>query len=837
MRSHRAKFLLRLCVLLLAERGRVLSQVVMTADIMPVMQGVVDSVSPSAGNSAPSPGPSVTATCTDTPNPLPSETVTSTDTPSETPTETATPPPSLSPTPSAVDTPVPSETATGTPLPVETVTSTATETPTPSQTEQPTSTDTPTSSPTHTATNTPRVPAVYWVDPGGADDGAGTQVAPWRTIGRAAAVVMPGDTVIAQPGVYTESVLLSRSGSPEASIAFEAQSGAVLESPDPSASLSAFDVRNAAGYLTFSGFEVRQGFAEAFLLRSGVHDLAIRDCYLHHNRLGIWVDSATDVEIDNCRIESNSARGAQVTGTSQRITVRRTVSRDHDDGLGCLGEADGFQTKETTSYVSFFDCVASGNSEDGFDLKGDHILVSRSESRSNQCTGVKLWQNARVENSVVTGNTTGISATSFFGAATLVEVFNSTIADNAGTQVRFVNPLMATEPAVGYSVVLRNVIAAGPGKAIETEDLVDLTEDHNILFREDTTGVTVLENIGAPTARHYSGQEINAGVMIAETGQGVGTWAIDPDFLDRAEYQLHPDSVAVDSGDPTAAPSEDRRGSPRPQGARSDIGPDEAPGALLDHRPWADPGPDRTTTVGARVTLSAYGSVDPDGDPLTYTWDFGDAGPLATGFGASHRWLAAGAYTVTLTVSDGTLVRSRTAHVSVAALPTSTSTATATTTPTASATASQTPTGTSTATASPTATGTAVPTPSMLPPTATPTTQPSQTPTATPTGTPTEIPTPTPMATPTHLPTQTYTRLPTAIPTHEPSPAPRACEGDCDGNGSVTVDELLLMVNIALDNAEISRCAAGDANGDRQVTINEILGAVGNALEGCRTDT
>jgi hypothetical protein len=53
----------------------------------------------------------------------------------------------------------------------------------------------------------------------------------------------------------------------------------------------------------------------------------------------------------------------------------------------------------------------------------------------------------------------------------------------------------------------------------------------------------------------------------------------------------------------------------------------------------------------------------------------------------------------------------------------------------------------------------------------------------------------------------------------------------------VTVDELLLMVNIALDNAEISRCAAGDANGDRQVTINEILGAVGNALEGCRTDT
>ena len=50
---------------------------------------------------------------------------------------------------------------------------------------------------------------------------------------------------------------------------------------------------------------------------------------------------------------------------------------------------------------------------------------------------------------------------------------------------------------------------------------------------------------------------------------------------------------------------------------------------------------------------------------------------------------------------------------------------------------------------------------------------------------------------------------------------------------SVTVDELLTLVNIALGNADISTCLPGDANHDMQITIDEILTAVNNALNGC----
>ncbi|HEX7409839.1 MAG TPA: choice-of-anchor Q domain-containing protein [Candidatus Binatia bacterium] len=59
------------------------------------------------------------------------------------------------------------------------------------------------------------------------------------------------------------------------------------------------------------------------------------------------------------------------------------------------------------------------------------------------------------------------------------------------------------------------------------------------------------------------------------------------------------------------------------------------------------------------------------------------------------------------------------------------------------------------------------------------------------------------------------------------------CIGDCNGKRSVTVDELLTMVNIALGNAPVTTCEAGDANHDGHITVDEILTAVNNALNGC----
>ena len=56
-------------------------------------------------------------------------------------------------------------------------------------------------------------------------------------------------------------------------------------------------------------------------------------------------------------------------------------------------------------------------------------------------------------------------------------------------------------------------------------------------------------------------------------------------------------------------------------------------------------------TEGADVLFSSSGSVDPDGNIVSYAWDFGD-GNVSAQENPSHIYAAAGTYTVTLTVTD-----------------------------------------------------------------------------------------------------------------------------------------------------------------------------------------
>jgi len=61
------------------------------------------------------------------------------------------------------------------------------------------------------------------------------------------------------------------------------------------------------------------------------------------------------------------------------------------------------------------------------------------------------------------------------------------------------------------------------------------------------------------------------------------------------------------------------------------------------------------------------------------------------------------------------------------------------------------------------------------------------------------------------------------------------CGGDCDGDGAVTVTELIKGVNIALGAAPVTQCPIIDANSDQDVTVNELVSAVNNALGSCPT--
>jgi hypothetical protein len=61
----------------------------------------------------------------------------------------------------------------------------------------------------------------------------------------------------------------------------------------------------------------------------------------------------------------------------------------------------------------------------------------------------------------------------------------------------------------------------------------------------------------------------------------------------------------------------------------------------------------------------------------------------------------------------------------------------------------------------------------------------------------------------------------------------QTCVGDCNGNGMVGINELVLGVNISLGLQSVSACEAFDCQNNGMVGINCLIQGVNNSLLGC----
>jgi hypothetical protein len=495
----------------------------------------------------------------------------------------------------------------------------------------------------------PAFPATYVVDPAGDDANPGGAAAPWCTIQHAASNVSPGDTVTIRPGTYQESVNVSRSGASGSPITFSADPGAVLVSPDPSASCEAFNVLTGVGFITLQGIEAT-GFAETIFLRSGTHDISIQNCNLHHNHAGIIMGDAQsmgaayNVTVQGCALHDNAVLGMRIAGTSHDVTVSDSDSFRNGDPAVPSGSVDGFTASRTTRNITFMRTRSYENGGDGYDLQADQVVLDGIQSFNNASTGVKLWQGAAVQNCLVYGNARGIATTSIPGGTT-VTVLNCTVAENNGVGIDI------TKAGVGYRVDLVNNIVAGAFKAVQYSRQANLSESHNIFFC-----TTLYDAAIAPLGRrHFSDHDINLGVWAAWSGQGQETLATDPLFVDptNGDFHVAPTSAAVGRGADVGG------------GPLINIGAFQLPSGPANGAPFADPGRNRVGSVHRLLTFTGLGSIDPDGDPLTFSWDFGDGSAPVAGYPASHAYAARGRYTVTLTVSDGSLSGSTTSRVTI----------------------------------------------------------------------------------------------------------------------------------------------------------------------------
>ena len=77
---------------------------------------------------------------------------------------------------------------------------------------------------------------------------------------------------------------------------------------------------------------------------------------------------------------------------------------------------------------------------------------------------------------------------------------------------------------------------------------------------------------------------------------------------------------------------------------------------------------------------------------------------------------------------------------------------------------------------------------------------------------------------------ETTTPSPTQTSTPTATPIPADCFGDCDGNGIVSIGELIRLVAMALGDAEVT-CASLQPGA--KVSIADLIHAVSNNLDGC----
>ncbi|MFI5395088.1 MAG: right-handed parallel beta-helix repeat-containing protein [Candidatus Binatia bacterium] len=415
--------------------------------------------------------------------------------------------------------------------------------------------------------------SVYYVATNGSDQDPGSVQQPFRTIAYAATRAHAGDLVVVNPGQYKESVALTRAGTQGAPIVLRGLPGAVLTSPNPAKSLSAFDIGAHAAFVTVQNFELAGGFDETVFVRPGAHDIELSGLRIHNNHTGIWIAGASNVVVHDCIIDHNFRTGIRIYAGAHHVHVADTRSEANDDGLGCNGASDGFNADSSTSDIVFERVSAIGNSQDGFDFKCPNVTLLQAISRDNGCSGVKLWAGAYVENVLVEGNNTGINAPASAGTTTVLQ--NCTMSQNAlGVRVL----------GSGNTLMMRNCIVTGPAKALSYDSTVQLIEHHNIFYRPlSKDRLIVREDPSGETL--YSGDEVNSGQWQRESGQGQQTVAVDP-RLDPASSELLINSPAIDSGDPSGAPPVDLVGRARPLGNGFDRGAFERPpgGAVMRSR-------------------------------------------------------------------------------------------------------------------------------------------------------------------------------------------------------------------------------------------------------------
>jgi hypothetical protein len=446
----------------------------------------------------------------------------------------------------------------------------------------------------------------YYVSPDGSDDNPGTVDKPWKTVNFATSEGSPvkaGDTILVQPGTYTELVNLEKSGdSNSGHITLKANGDVTLRDPDNLAGGFREGVIQSAGqgYWNIDGFRIENSSWAGIALRDANNMIVQNNHTFETGASGIIVMpdqyydggdkevTSKDIKVLNNTIERANWRwqgGTDENGTQEALSIwgvdgfevaNNTVKEGKREGIDAKTGSrngsihDNFVTKTALlsgtpgGYNGGSAIYVDGGRADQFNIDVYNNVVSGNTadaiSIADEVPNMGNVSDIRVYNNVVNDN--GIQGTNggrgvYIGSNVKdVEVVNNTFDKNV--QAIEIDGSDYLGGAKTDNVMVRNnIFADSTYRNGALEDVSNLTMDNNLFtnqFEQLYEGGTGLDNLKADNN---------------DLVESVGF--VNPDSND---FRLSSNSSAIDAGSSDIAEyaKVDMEGVTRAQGQGVDAG-------------------------------------------------------------------------------------------------------------------------------------------------------------------------------------------------------------------------------------------------------------------------
>lgn len=545
-------------------------------------------------------------------------------------------------------------------------------------------------------------PTVYYVDSvAGLDTNTGTAIdKPWKTVAKVNATgLVAGDQVLfKRGGVWTETLTPAGSGTASQPITFGAYGSGNVPELSGGGTLNNVVRIDSKDNLILTDLALTNSKAseEASLFMIYGNNVKLQNLTIKNNGgVGIGGLGTTNLTISNNDINNNGRQGIYLAYASGSVIEKNKVyanCQQKDDAFGIdiivptgsnIVRYNTVHDQAIITNASLYVCGSSKCGNGGIRFDGDN----GSDQRNTDMADNQAYRN------LIYNEDQGVQLINFSSA----EVFNNSI---AGT--RQYGILVMAQPGFGVNgknKVQNNIVQVSTGPILASLNGVGNTIDYNVYY--PTTGnnfiwtnnvnwspsaLTLVNFANWKTTSGLDAHSLNADPKFAGAPSNLDLQSASPainigsslsaglDFLGRSlvgamdigayEYQgtVTPptctENWVISAWIPTTCTTGTQT---RTITDSNNCGTTVNKPATTTTQTCTVPVVNRAPTslaisssrTGSRTFSLTGSATDPDGDTLTYNWNFGD-NSTGTGKAISHRFSRSfRSYTVTLTVSDG----------------------------------------------------------------------------------------------------------------------------------------------------------------------------------------